>query len=94
MINDKLKENMEEGLENLALWVALKNQKPNIPLLREAVNELCHMLTQKTAGQRKNKPKDVPFDSLPRVKMTILAEATALVMSGALDGLEDSHGED
>lgn len=94
MINDKLKENMEEGLENLALWAALKNQKPNIPLLREAVNELCHMLTQKTAGQRKNKPKDVPFDSLPRVKMTILAEATALVMSGALDGLEDSHGED
>ena len=94
MINDKLKENMEEGLENFALWTALKNQKPNIPLLREAVDELCHMLTQKTAGQRKNKPKDVPFDSLPRVKMTILVEATALVMSGALDGLEDIYGED
>jgi hypothetical protein len=46
------------------------------------------MLTQKTAGQSKNKPKDVPFDSLPRIKMTVLVEATALVLSGALDELE------
>lgn len=94
MINDKCKGNMEEGLENFALWTAFQNQKPNIPLLREAVDELCHMLTQKTAGQRKSKPRDVPFDSLPRVKMTILAEATALVLSGALDGLEDIYGKD
>ena len=87
-MNDELKAKAEENIENFALWTAFQNQKPNIPLLREAVNELCHMLTQKTAGQRKNKPKDVPFDNLPRIKMTILVEATALVLSGALDELE------
>lgn len=87
-MNDELKKDTEERLENFALWMALRNQKPNIPLLKEAVDELCHMLTQKTAGQRKNKPKDVPFDSLPRIKMTVLVEATALVLSGALDELE------
>lgn len=87
-MNDELKKDTEERLENFALWTALRNQKPNIPLLKEAVDELCHMLTQKTAGQRKNKPKDVPFDSLPRIKMTVLVEATALVLSGALDELE------
>lgn len=87
-MNDKLKKNTEERLENFALWTAFQNQKPNIPLLKESVDELCHVLTQKTAGQRKNKPKDVPFDNLPRIKMTILVEATALVLSGALDGLE------
>lgn len=87
-MNGELKAENEEKLENFALWTALQNQKANIPLLKEAVEELCQMLTQKSAGQRKNRPKDVPFYSLPRIKMTILVEATTLVLSGVLDGLE------
>lgn len=93
-MNNELKAKAEENLENFALWTAFQNQKPNIPLLKEAVDELCHMLTQKTAGQRKNKPKDVPFDILPRVKMTILVEATVLVLSGVLDRLEEHNDGD
>lgn len=87
-VDDNMKAKTEENMENIALWTALQKQNPNVPLLREAVDELCRLLTQKTAGQRKNKPQDIPFESLPRIKMTILCEATALVLSGVLDKLE------
>ena len=46
------------------------------------------MVTQKTAGQRANK-KDLSFDNIERVKMGILCESVALVLSGKLDELED-----
>ena len=46
------------------------------------------MATQKTAGQRKDQPKDLSWDNLERVKMGILCEAVALVLSGDLDKLE------
>lgn len=44
--------------------------------------ELRKMMTQKTAGQRKDKPKDLSWDNLERVKVTIICEAMALVLSG------------
>ena len=46
------------------------------------------MSAQKTAGQRENS-KDVPWDNMERVKMGILCEAVALVLSGKLDELEE-----
>ena len=45
------------------------------------------MTTQKTAGQRGG--KDLSWDNLDRVKMGILCEAVALVLSGDLDRLEE-----
>lgn len=89
MIGEYEKMQAEERLENLALWDALRKQNPNVPLLKESVAELCQLLTQKTAGQRKGKPRDIPWGRLPYVKMAILAEAVALVMSGALDKLAE-----
>ena len=44
------------------------------------------MSTQKTAGQRGG--KDLSWDNLERVKMEILCEAVALVLSGKLEGSE------
>lgn len=44
------------------------------------------MMMQKTAGQRKDKPKDLSFDDLERVKVTIICEAMALVFSGEYEG--------
>ena len=88
MVNQKTKKIEEEWMENLAMYHAFKHQRANIPLLKEAVYDLCHMLTQKTAGQRKDRPKDITVEALPRIKMTIIVEAAALVLSGALDGLE------
>ena len=72
------------------MWVMLQRggQKSNIPALKQLVNDWVKMTTQKTAGQRKDRPKDLSFDNLERVKMGILCEAVALVLSGDLDKLE------
>lgn len=81
----------EERLKNLALWDAAQKMQPNIPVLKEAVADLMQILTQKTAGQRKGKPSDLSWGRVPYVKMAILVEAVALVMSGALDKLEEEE---
>ena len=46
------------------------------------------MATQKTAGQRKEAKKDIPWEELDMTLMSIVIEATALVLSGKLDELE------
>lgn len=46
------------------------------------------MTTQKNAGQRKAK-KDIDWDNLDMTMMTIVIEATALVLSGELDKKEE-----
>lgn len=46
------------------------------------------MTTQKTAGQRADKPKDVPFESIHMLQWAIVCEAVALVLSGKLDKLD------
>lgn len=77
------------------MWVMLQRggQKSNIPALKQLVNDWVKMTTQKTAGQRKDRPKDLSFDNLERVKMGILCEAVALVLSGDLDKLEKLNDE-
>lgn len=79
-------------LEELGMWAMLQpgaHHKPDIPLLKEAVHDLCHMAMQKTAGQRKDRPKDISWDCLSGIKWTILMEACVLVLSGELDKLDD-----
>lgn len=61
-----------KSLRGHARWVKNENVKM----------ELRKMMTQKTAGQRKDKPKDLSWDNLERVKVTIICEAMALVLSG------------
>lgn len=76
-------------LEDFSMWAAFQagGQTANIPLLKQLVNQWIQMATQKTAGQRGG--KDLSWDNLERVKMGILCEAVALVLSGKLDELED-----
>ena len=68
------------------MWYFLMDgrQKANVKALKEAVYDLVGMTTQKTAGQRKAK-KDIDWDSLDMTMMTIVIEATALVLSEELD---------
>ena len=47
------------------------------------------MTTQKTAGQRKETKNDISWDELDMMLMSIVIEATALVLSGRLDELEN-----
>lgn len=68
-------------------WAMLQqgHQQADIPLLKDYVNQLIQMVTQKDAGQR---GKNLSWDNLERVEMGIICEATALVLSGELDKLE------
>lgn len=63
--------------------------KANYPALKQACLEMRKMMTQKTAGQRKDRPNDLSWDNLERVKVTIICEAMALVFSGEYEEKEN-----
>ena len=52
---------------------------------------LRKLMTQKTAGQREDKPTDIPFAELDTILNFIVVEAMCLYMSGDLDKLEDEE---
>ena len=60
-----------------------KGQKSNISALKEYVYDLIQMTTQKTAGQREVK-SHISWDELDMTIMSIVIEATALILSGDL----------
>lgn len=76
------------------MWAFLEmgSQKANYPALKQACMELRKMMMQKTAGQRKDRKKDISFDNLARVKNEIIIEAMALVLSGEFE--EKNQGSD
>lgn len=62
-------------------------QRANPEQLRTYVYDLIKMSTQKTAGQRSEKKSDIDWtDNLDMTLWGIVIEATALVLSGQLDG--------
>ena len=67
--------------------------KANIPTLEKSVYDLLQMVTQKTAGQRDHVSKstglkDLDWETLETTMMSIVCEATCLVLSGRLDGMK------
>lgn len=80
MISESRVEN--DMFDTMWAFLQMGNQKSNYPALKSACMELRQMMMQKTAGQRKDKKKDISFDSLARVKNEIIIEAMALVLSG------------
>lgn len=73
-----------------AMWGFLQmgGQKSNIPALKEHCEMLRKLMTQKTAGQREDKPTDIPFAELDAILNFIVIEAMCLYLSGDLDQLE------
>ena len=73
-----------------AMWGFLQIgwQKSNIPALKEHCEMLRKVMTQKTAGQREDKPTDIPFAELDEILNFIVIEAMCLYLSGDLDKLE------
>ena len=69
---------------------AYKLTPAEIGTMKDACEELRHMLTQKTAGQRKDKPGDADFRELDAVVNSIVVGAMILYLSGALDRLEET----
>lgn len=76
-----------------AMWAFLQmgKQKASPEILKEYCEKLRHMMMQKTAGQRKNRPDDVPFEHLDVIMNAIVIEAMALYLSGTLDRLIDEQ---
>lgn len=87
-----MKENPANAIKD-TMWHFLmdKGQKANIPALKEYVYDLIGMTTQKTAGQRETAKKDISWEELEMTLMSIVVEATALVLSGDLDKLEEKE---
>jgi hypothetical protein len=76
------------------MWQFLmtKGQKANVPQLKEYVYDLIQMTTQKTAGQpRYAKAEHIDWRNLDMVLMSIVIEATALILSGELDNTVESQ---
>ena len=69
-------------LDTMWHFMEMGGLKANYPALKEACMEMRQMIMQKTAGQRKDRPKDIPWENWERVKVTIICEAMALVLSG------------
>ena len=62
-------------------------QRSNPEQLKTYVYDLIKMSTQQTAGQRSEKKSDIDWtDNLDMTLWGIVIEATALVLSGQLDG--------
>lgn len=77
-----------------AMWHFLmdKKQNENIPALKEYVYDLIQLTTQKNAGQKGYaKKSQINWDELDMTLMSIVIEATALVLSGRLDELENDQ---
>ena len=88
-----MKENPANAIKD-TMWKFLmdKGQKSNIPALKEYVYDLIQMTTQKTAGQREVKGH-ISWDELDMTMMSIVIEATCLVLSGDLDLIEKKGEE-
>ena len=84
-----MKENPANAIKD-TMWKFLMDggQKSNISALKEYVYDLIKMTTQKTAGQRKTKDQ-ISWDELDMTIMSIVIEATALVLSGDLDEIKE-----
>lgn len=72
-------------LDTMWQFLQFGGQKGDPEQLSELCETLQHLMMQKTAGQRKDKKKDVPFEDLPMVINGIVIEAMALWLSGDLE---------
>ncbi len=86
-------ETVNETVVKDMMWKFLMDggQKENIPALKEYVYDLIKMTTQKSAGQNEKLQAKghIDWKELDMTLMSIVIEATCLVLSGKLDGLED-----
>ena len=78
----------KRGFDNMWTFLQMGQQKSNIHQLKKAIQDLIHMMTQKTAGQKVN-TKDISIEqNFDMAVITIVLESVALYLSGDLDRLE------
>ena len=73
------------------MWTFLqigRGQKANVPKLKEAIQDLIKMMTQKTSGSNS---KDINWeDNFDMTIITIVCESVELYLSGDLDKLKEA----
>lgn len=74
-------------------FLQMGKQEGNPEVLKEYCERLRHMMMQKTAGQRKDKPKDEPLENLSTILNIIIIESMCLYLSGDLDKLITMRGD-
>ena len=82
---NKMEDSMLDTMFSMLELGGMKMHRGDLEALKAHCLQLRQMMLQKTAGQRKNKPKDLDFANLPRIKNSIILEAMLLVLSGKLD---------
>ena len=85
MDKDRVK---RDSFDTMWAFLQMGKQCANVPCLREHCEMLRQLMTQKTAGQRKDKQSDKLFDELDTVMNVIVIEAMCLYLDGSLDKLE------
>lgn len=65
----------------------------DISSLKDNCEQLRHLLTQKTAGQRRDKREDIDFHELDAITNNIVIGAMVLYISGSLDALTPKEAE-
>ena len=78
----------KDSFDTMWAFMMMGAQKSNVPFLIECCERLKRCMTQKTAGQRADKPSDISFAELDTVMNVIVIEAMCLYLSGDLDKLE------
>ena len=86
---------LDEGqLEMMWNFLRMGYQKADVATLKELCDRLRQAMIQKTGGQRKDDPTEyVPLDDIVTIVNSIVIETMALYLGGALDRLEEEHGE-
>ena len=81
----------EDSLDTMFAMLMMGKQKSNIPVLKEHLDKLRRLLTQKTAGQQPYaKSSDVDFAEIWTVCNVIVIETMCLYLSGDLDRIEEA----
>lgn len=76
----------KRGFDTMWTFLQMGQQKSNIPKLKQAIQDLIKMMSQKSSGREKG---DINWeDNFDMTIITIVIESTALYLSGNLDSLE------
>ncbi|MEE0433874.1 MAG: hypothetical protein UDB11_00510 [Peptococcaceae bacterium] len=82
---------VDDGFDMMWRFMEMGGQRANYPALKEACLRLRQMMMQKTAGQRKDRKSDIPWEELETTVKIITVEAMALVLSGEFEEVNQNE---
>lgn len=80
-----------DALDAMWTFLQMNGQRGDVTCLRENCEMLQRLMMQKTAGQRRDKSKDIPFYEIDGVINAIVIEAMCLYLDGTLAKMESEE---